>query len=169
MWLCWRYETDKDGRPTKIPYNAKTGGKAKTDLPSTWSDYSVSEKAKPKYSGIGFVFANGICGIDIDGTDGHTQANPLQDEILKLFEGTYIERSPSGNGFHILFRCDMSRIPKTTNKNGAEKLDTKYYQKNPKNGLECYFSGLTNRYFTFTGDRVSDTDTITDKTEYYIS
>ena len=165
VWLCWRYETDKDGRPTKIPYNAKTGGKAKTDLPSTWNDYSISEKAKPKYSGIGFVFANGICGIDIDGTDGHTQANPLQDEILKLFEGTYIERSPSGNGFHILFRCDMSRIPKTTNKNGAEKLDTKYYQKNPKNGLECYFSGLTNRYFTFTGDRVSDTDTITDKTE----
>ena len=59
----------------------------------------------------------------------------------------------------------MSRIPKTTNKNGAEKLDTKYNQKNPKNGLESYFSGLTNRYLTFTGDRVSDTDTITDKTE----
>ncbi len=165
VWLCWRYEKGRDGKRTKVPYNAKTGGKARTDLETTWNVYSVAEKAKPKYNGIGFVFANGICGIDIDGTDGHTQANPLQEEILDLFEGTYIERSPSGNGFHILFRCDMTRIPKFINKNGAEKLDTKYYQKNPKNGLECYFSGLTNRYFTFTGDKISDTDLITDKTE----
>ena len=165
MWICWRYETDKDGRPTKIPYNAKTGGKAMSNNRQSWSDYQTAFSACKKYNGMGFMFADGICGIDIDGADGHTKSNPLQNEILKLFEGTYIERSPSGNGFHILFRCDMSRIPKTTNKDGVNKLDSRYYQKNPHNALECYFSGLTNRYFTFTGERVSATDEITDKTE----
>lgn len=165
VWICWQYETDKDGRPTKIPYNAKTGGKAMSNNQQSWSDYQTAFSACKKYDGMGFMFADGICGIDIDGADGHTKSNPLQNEILKLFEGTYIERSPSGSGFHILFRCDMSRIPKTTDKDGKIKLDTRYYQKNKSNELECYFSGLTNRYFTYTGDRVSDTENITDKTE----
>jgi len=165
VWICWQYETDKDGRPTKIPYNAKTGGKAMSNNRQSWSDYQTAFSACKKYDGMGFMFADGICGIDIDGADGHTKSNPLQNEILKLFEGTYIERSPSGSGFHILFRCDMSRIPKTTDKDGKIKLDTRYYQKNKSNELECYFSGLTNRYFTYTGDRVSDTENITDKTE----
>ena len=111
------------------------------------------------------MFANGICGIDIDGADGHTSANPLQGEILKLFEGTYIERSPSGSGFHILFKCNQSQLPTVVGRDSAQKLSSNYYQKNPKNGLECYFSGLTNRYFTYTGDRISATDEITDKTE----
>lgn len=133
--------------------------------PQTWCDYKTAFEACKRYSGMGFMFAGGICGIDIDGADGHTKSNPLQDEIIKLFEGTYIERSPSGSGFHILFKCDLSKIPMVTSKDGTEKLDTNYYQKNPKNGVECYFSGLTNRYFTYTGDRVSATDKITDKTE----
>ena len=165
VWICWQYEIDKDGRPTKIPYNAKTGGKAMSNNRQSWSDYQTAFSACKKYDGMGFMFADGICGIDIDGADGHTKSNPLQNEILQLFEGTYIERSPSGSGFHILFRCDMSRIPKTTDKDGKTKLDTRYYQKNKSNELECYFSGLTNRYFTYTGDRVSDTENITDKTE----
>ena len=165
VWICWQYETDKDGRPTKIPYNAKTGGKAMSNNRQSWSDYQTAFSACKKYDGMGFMFADGICGIDIDGADGHTKSNPLQNEILQLFEGTYIERSPSGSGFHILFRCDMSRIPKTTDKDGKIKLDTRYYQKNKSNELECYFSGLTNRYFTYTGDRVSDTENIADKTE----
>lgn len=165
VWICWQYETDKDGRPTKIPYNAKTGGKAMSNNRQSWSDYQTAFSACKRYDGMGFMFADGICGIDIDGADGHTKSNPLQNEILQLFEGTYIERSPSGSGFHILFRCDMSRIPKTTDKDGKIKLDTRYYQKNKSNELECYFSGLTNRYFTYTGDRVSDTENITDKTE----
>ena len=165
VWICWQYETDKDGRPTKIPYNAKTGGKAMSNNRQSWSDYQTAFSACKKYDGMGFMFADGICGIDIDGAYGHTKSNPLQNEILQLFEGTYIERSPSGSGFHILFRCDMSRIPKTTDKDGKIKLDTRYYQKNKSNELECYFSGLTNRYFTYTGNRVSDTENITDKTE----
>ncbi len=107
VWICWQYETDKDGRPTKIPYNAKTGSKAMSNNRQSWSDYRTAFSACKKYSGMGFMFADGICGIDIDGADGHTKSNPLQNEILKLFEGTYIERSPSGSGFHILFRCDM--------------------------------------------------------------
>ena len=42
VWICWQYETDKDGRPTKIPYNAKTGGKAMSNNRQSWSDYQTA-------------------------------------------------------------------------------------------------------------------------------
>ncbi|MCL2411494.1 MAG: hypothetical protein FWC97_07615, partial [Treponema sp.] len=48
-------------------------------------------------------------------------------------------------GWHIIFSCDVSKIPTVNGKLGGQ-----FYQKNPHNGLECYLSGLTNRYFTFT-------------------
>ena len=63
VWICWQYETDKDGRPTKIPYNAKTGGKAMSNNRQSWSDYQTAFSACKKYDGMGFMFADGICGI----------------------------------------------------------------------------------------------------------
>jgi P4 family phage/plasmid primase-like protien len=45
----------------------------------------------------------------------------------------------------------LSKIPQ---KDG--KLDSHYYAKNPHNHLEIYFGGLTNRFFTYTGDVISD-------------
>jgi primase-polymerase (primpol)-like protein len=72
---------------------------------------------------------------------------------------TYTEKSPSGTGYHLIFKCDMSKIPTI---NG--KLDERYYLKNPHNDLECYFAGLTNRYFTYTGEIVNDKN-IEDRTE----
>ena len=37
-WVGWRQET-RDGKPTKVPYDPRTGGRAKTDDPSTWTTY----------------------------------------------------------------------------------------------------------------------------------
>lgn len=61
--------------------------------------------------------------------------------------------SPSGKGFHILFKVDPSKIPK--NEDGT-KINEKYYQKNTKIDIECYIGGLTNRFFTFTEDVIVD-------------
>ena len=47
---------------------------------------------------------------------------------------------------------------------GKPKLSSRYYVKNSEKGLEIYVGGLTNRYSTFTGNRISDTETITDCT-----
>lgn len=163
IWVCWRFENVR-GRDTKVPYNARTGGKAMSNNPDTWSSFETATAAADKYNGLGLMFGGGLCGLDIDGADEHTTENPLAAEVIDLFKGTYIERSPSGKGYHILFKCDMSQIPIITGKDGEPKLDSRYYYKNPKNGLECYFSGLTKRYFTYTGNKISECEEITDQT-----
>ena len=150
IWVNWRRDPDRG----KIPINCRTGGNAQSDNPQTWNTFQMAEAEKHKYSGTGLMFAGGVCGVDVDGTDGHTNENPLTAELLDLFKGTYIERSPSGSGYHVIFRCDLSQIPTVINKDGKRKLAPSYYQKNPKNGVECYLSWLTNRFFTFTRNRV---------------
>ena len=160
IWVNWRRDPDRG----KIPINCRTGGNAQSDNPQTWNTFQMAEAEKHKYSGTGLMFAGGVCGVDIDGTDGHTNENPLTAELLDLFKGTYIERSPSGSGYHVIFKCDLSQIPTVINKDGKRKLAPSFYQKNPKNGVECYLSGLTSRFFTYTGNRVSEHSEITDQT-----
>lgn len=104
------------------------------------------------------MFASGICGIDIDGADGNSRREAEAAEVINLMQ-SYTEHSPSGTGYHIIFKCDISKIPRKDN-----KLDPAYYQKNSQTGLECYFAGLTSRYFTYTGESVNDRD-IEDRTE----
>lgn len=164
VWVNWQYQI-KDGRKTKIPKNAKTRGNAMSNNSETWSDYATALNATKKfgYDGIGVMFApldNGyaVCGIDIDAH--HREDNELATEVMELFNATYAETSPSGNGYHVLFVAQLSKLPIV---NG--KLDSKYYYKNPHNELECYISGVTNRYFTFTGNQVSTTDNLSDQTD----
>jgi len=148
IWVNWRYEErkDKDGeiKKTKPPINPHTGKLAKSNDPKTWADFNSAQRAAANYEGVGFMFADGICGIDIDNKAADPQLDKQADIIINYFD-TYTERSPSGTGWHIILTCDVSQIPTV---NG--KLDSKYYSKNPYNGLECYLSGLDNRYFTFT-------------------
>lgn len=168
VWVNWQYQTVK-GRQTKIPKNSKTSGNAMSNKPETWSNFFTAQSATNTfgYNGIGIMFApldNGyaVCGIDIDAH--HREDNELATEVLELFKDTYAETSPSGNGYHVLFVAQLDKLPIV---NG--KLDSKYYYKNPQNELECYISGITNRYFTFTGNQVSITDKLSDETETLIT
>jgi hypothetical protein len=45
-WVAWM-NAIRNGAPTKTPFDAKTGNMAKTDDPSTWSDYGTATKCKP--------------------------------------------------------------------------------------------------------------------------
>ena len=163
IWVNWKFD-EKRG---KVPKNSRTGGGAMSNNANTWSDYATAERVQERFDGIGVMFADGLCGVDIDGVDGHTSDNPLADEVLSLFDGTYVEKSPSGHGFHILFFCDVDRVPTVTEKDGTKSLDKAFYYKSP-NSLESYPSGLTNRFFTFTGKMVSKSRYIVDKTEEYL-
>lgn len=153
QWVCWKRDPERG----KLPKNPKTGGNAMSNNPATWATYELAEKQAPKHDGIGFMFSNGICGIDIDGADGDQQRQEAAKDIIALMD-TYTEYSPSGSGYHIIFKCDLARIPQLKG-----KLAPDYYQKNPHNHIECYFSGLTNRFFTYTGEAVNDRD-IEDRT-----
>jgi len=152
IWVCWNrkeFEKTKDGKH-KIPLNPKTGGNAQSNNSATWATYETATKMATKYgNGVGFMFdpKSNIGGIDID-IKGNPEREQQAQKILKLFNNTYAERTPSG-GYHIIFYYDQEKIP---NQNG--RLDPAYLQKTPS--LECYLAGMTNRYFTFTGNTVND-------------
>ena len=106
QWLCWRYE-DRDGsdKPTKIPYNPLSGRLASVIDPSTWCDYSTAVACVANYSGIGFVLTKDdpYSFIDLDDTQGNAEWLARQRKIFSEFD-SYSERSPSGNGLHIIVR-----------------------------------------------------------------
>ena len=156
IWTNWTDYTTKNGNTTKRPLS-------KVNDPTTWVTYREADN-RAKWSkeamGVGIIFAShssglAICGIDIDAHNVNT--NPLSAEILAMFSDTYIEQSPSGKGYHILFLAELSRIPKS--------YKQIYKQKNSELDVECYISGMTNRYFTFTGNQKSDNSYLINKTD----
>ena len=134
QWVCWRWE-ERDGKLTKIPYTPRTGTRASSTNPDTWSGYQEAVRAcrEHDYSGIGFVFTkeDDLCGIDLDDCrdpesgeiDGWAQ------KVIELLD-SYTEISPSGTGVHILTRA---KLPAGRNR---------------KERFEAYDRG---RYFTVTG------------------
>src|SRR5579862_2888990 len=72
QWVCWRKEqrTGNTGKPTKIPYDPRTGKRAEVNNPTTWTSYAQARtawKRQPqRYDGIGFMFHDDITGIDLD-------------------------------------------------------------------------------------------------------
>jgi putative DNA primase/helicase len=135
QWVCWCYETTKQGKLTKVPYNARTGQKASTTNPATWSTYEQAFDARSQdhYDGVGFVFNNDYTGIDLDHCiDEETgKPNAWAQSIIDHIN-SYTELSPSGTGVHIIAR---GTIP-----SGVKRP-----------GIEMYSCG---RFFTMTGDRL---------------
>lgn len=124
QWVVWRYEI-RDGKPTKVPYQingtsethptrrSRRGGfgMAKSNDPTTWTDYPSVCRVRLKWDGIGFVFAvsDPYCGIDLDDClkDGKIKpwAQPIVDRLQTV---SYGEVSPSGNGIKFWTRATLS-------------------------------------------------------------
>jgi putative DNA primase/helicase len=139
-WLVWRIEI-RDGKPTKIPYDAKTGKKGSSTDPGTWAQYDDAKSAFERggYGGIGFVLGAGYTGLDLDGVrDPKTGAiEPWAAEIIAALD-SYTELSPSATGVHIIVRGALP--PGRRQRNGAAHT-----------GFGLYDTG---RYFTMTGARI---------------
>jgi putative DNA primase/helicase len=135
QWVVWRSE-DRSGKPTKVPYDPKTGVLAKTTDLMTWGTFDEALKAlgSGRYSGVGFVFcsADPFTGVDLDKCrDLETgELTPEARDILDGFEGAYTEVSPSGTGVHIIAR---GKLPVKGKRRGW---------------IEAYSQ---DRYFTITG------------------
>jgi primase-polymerase (primpol)-like protein len=96
----------RNGAPTKTPFDAKTGNMAKTDDPSTWSDYGTATKwgRANGAAGVGLVLgevcnANHVGGIDLD-VCRDAASGEITDwgqEVIDRFK-TYVEVSPSDTG-----------------------------------------------------------------------
>ena len=143
-FCVWKLEK-RSGRPTKVPYNPRTGNMAKTNEPDTFTDFKTAMKAYAigGWDGIGYRVSEGIGAIDIDHCireDG--SLNDVAASILGIFSTAYFERSPSGTGLRGFFKLSPDfAYDKTV-----------YYINNRKHGLEVYLPGTTNRFVTVTGD-----------------
>lgn len=142
-WVCYKLMPDKDGgKPRKVPVDPVTGKGAKSNDPSTWSDYQTAVNAYEMYgySGLGFMFTkeDGFVGVDIDHCyDAKTNTfNAAAAAILAKLP-TYAEFSPSGDGVHLWFQGEKPE--------GGSK--------NSNTGVEMYDSV---RYFTVTGKKLAD-------------
>lgn len=122
QWVCW---VGSD----KIPKNPYTGGNARSNDNSTWASFDEACGACEKYhfDGLGFMFANGYFGVDLDHCIDKVD---FCDEFVETLQ-SYAEISKSKSGIHII--CKGALPP------GARR----------KGGIEMYSSG---RYFICTGN-----------------
>jgi hypothetical protein len=104
-FVAWREET-RDGKPTKIPVDAKTGHNAAVDRPETWANFGAALAAVNRNGnrGIGFVLteADPYTVIDLDKCrDPDTGTiEPWAWKIIRQLN-SFTEISPSGRGLHI--------------------------------------------------------------------
>ena len=144
-WCVWKFE-NRNGKRTKIPFNAETGEFAKSNDKSTWSSYETAVNAKG-VDGIGFFFEPPYLGIDIDDIDDDLhrfkQGDKLDNIVSEFNEAfkSYTEVSPSGNGLHIIVK---GKIPGTRRRKG---------------NIEMYDSG---RFFTMTGKSIGKYKDVTE-------
>lgn len=133
----------------KIPINPRTGGKAQSNNPDTWTDFDTAVKASEQFSGIGFMFGNSpFFGVDIDGIEPDIRefldgGNGIVSEFIHALR-SYAELSPSGKGIHIICRGELPQ--------GARR----------RGNVEMYDSG---RFFTVTGNNIGEYTAVEDCTE----
>ncbi len=136
QWVLWRFDWNKHTKQwAKVPYDAHTLGKAKSDDPSTWASFdsiqTIYVEGKGGFDGIGFVFFVGYpyCGVDFDNCLKGNQINDVAREWVERFD-SYTEKSVSQTGLHIICKGMVGK--------GMKVGD-----------FEIYSSG---RYFTFSGN-----------------
>ena len=109
-WCVWRLE-QIGGRETKIPYNAATGGKAKSNDRATWCTFAEAARALSggRYKGVGFMLSDSpyVC-VDLDAClDGGEREAWARGIVAAL--DSYTEVSQSGKGLHIFGRAAVER------------------------------------------------------------
>lgn len=149
-WVCYRYFYD-DGidKYRKTPINPRDMEPAKSNDPTTWTDYDTAVHAAEECDGIGFMFSNSpYFGVDIDGVrDEIERYKAGEDTIIAEFVDTlqsYTELSRSGNGIHIICR---GKLPPSGRRKG---------------NVEMYENG---RFFVMTGNIAAEYADISDCTE----
>jgi hypothetical protein len=110
-WVGWRYEQRPDPETgelkwTKVPYQvAHPKYKASSTNPKTWGTFAQAEAAYAhgELDGIGFALGDGWAGVDLDHCCD-PESGSIHEWALREIRaiGSYSERSPSGEGVHIL-------------------------------------------------------------------
>ncbi len=129
-WVIVRTkENEETGRLEKFLVDCHTGKFARSDDPSTWTDYNSACEYAKENGGVTLAYAldgkDKICCIDLDkciNEDG--KPSELAQEVMKRCGKTYIETSLSGKGLHFFGTTDGMDV-RTFSKDG----DMEFYQK----------------------------------------
>ena len=90
QWVCYQNQwNEKKQKNSKIPKAPATGYGAKANDPGTWATYAEAVEAARRFNfdGVGFEFAAGYMGIDLDdvvGADG--TLDPVAAEIVATLD-----------------------------------------------------------------------------------
>jgi hypothetical protein len=114
VWVCWR-DVTRNGKSTKIPINANSGGDAKSNDPKTWATLDRAKYWAKRNAGcnIGIVLAQvddlHLGGVDLDTCrDKKTgELKPWAKEAIERLD-SYSEISPSMSGVKIFFLYRLS-------------------------------------------------------------
>ena len=142
QWLVWRLEVNKQGKSTKVPYQAHhPERKASTKDPKTWASYAVAAKVRD-VGGIGFVLTNTeFAAFDIDDCRNATtgEIHPWAKNLVER-AGSYAEITTSGTGLRII---GLAR-------NAA------HHRKQPViDGITCEAYSHATRYIVMTGNQLN--------------
>jgi hypothetical protein len=150
-WVTWKYET-RDGKETKVPFDAKNGKFAKSNDASTWATFDDAAKAAEdvfsdhNYDGIGFMLhGTPLTGLDFDGVVKDGIVEPFVLDILAKLGDPYTEITPSGNGLRAFVTCGALPAGK---RKFTDSTKGKY-------GAEIYNGSEGGRYLTITGNKFS--------------
>ena len=159
QWVVWRYERRRDDL-AKVPIDSKTGRRASTTNPKTWTSFEEAVKTYLEkrdewhLAGIGFVFfdADEFVGIDLDNCRD-PETGRIEEWAQRIIRrvGSYAEISPSGRGVKIIAKGPRLERGRTREMGeGGRKL-------------EIY---SRRRFFTITGWHLEGTPTeVRDATE----
>lgn len=148
-WVVWRALKTEHGKYRKVPINARTGGNARSNDPSTWTSFEEAakywESNKKHLAGMGIMLGDlgdglWLVGADFDNcvTDGRIDNDVL--EYIAALPG-YAEFSPSGSGVKVFFITSANLSRYTCNVKSDDGRGREFYCASP-------------RYFTTTGHRV---------------
>ena len=111
QWVLWRNEPQPNGgKPDKVPYDAKTGARARINDPATWSSFPEALtrlERSLKFDGLNFALTaeDPYVAVDLDNcADPVTgEIAPWAREIVGLVN-SYTELSPSRTGIRMFAR-----------------------------------------------------------------
>jgi Virulence-associated protein E len=147
-WVLWRWMWRRE-KWTKPPYTV-AGTNAKSDDPSTWSDYYAAldgiQRANGGVDGIGIMLrGTDLATVDLDHClDREGNPDAWAAAWLEMANGAYVERTPSGEGLRIIGIGE------------GERLQRRWTIDDAREGAAIEIYRNCERYVTVTGAQIGD-------------
>src|SRR5262249_53644165 len=145
----WRQGSGKNGRLTKVPYQARRPSEhASSKDPATWSDFPTALGAYEAGHGDGIVLCllgSDLTALDLDHCRNATtgEIEPAARDLIKRAK-TYVEITPSGEGLRIIGKGSGAKVHRKQEVPGA----------NGGMSVEAYRN--CERFITVTGDALPE-------------